>query len=155
MWSKLISLAEAKQFDLLVRRGTLEQGMFEEKSLDPDMKGDLGSTNLEHTDSWLSCGARGETIIEVAIFDPMKKKKMMIGTKGVFSLGMFEVKLGIACRFCCRQMKMMQVSTVKSLPNQNRFGLGTGTDQSVSLTGSVSINFCPVSYLFLLIRGFA
>lgn len=104
MWSKLISLAEAKQFGLLVRRGTLEQGMFEEKSLDPDMKGDLGSTNLEQTDSWLSCGARGETIIEVAIFDPMKK---MIGTKDVFSLGMFEVKLGIACLFCCRQMKMM------------------------------------------------
>ena len=80
MWSKLISLAEAKQFDRLVRRGTLEQGMFEEKSLDPDMKGDLGSTNLEQTDSWFSCEVRGETI-EVAIFDPMKKK--LIETKDV------------------------------------------------------------------------
>jgi hypothetical protein len=47
IWSKLISLAEAKQLDLLVRRGIVEQGMFEEKSLDPDMNGDLGSTNFE------------------------------------------------------------------------------------------------------------
>lgn len=68
IWSKLISLAEAKQRDLLVRLGTVEQGMFEEKSLDPDMNGDLGSTNLEHTASWLSCEVRGETT-EVAISD--------------------------------------------------------------------------------------
>lgn len=51
-----------------MRLGTVEQGMLEEKSLDPDMNCDLGSTNLEHTASWLSCEVRGETR-EVAISD--------------------------------------------------------------------------------------
>lgn len=80
IWSKLISLEEAKQCDLLVRLGTVEQGMFDEKSLDPDMNGDLGSTDLEQTASWLSCEVRGETR-EVAIYDlatnEEEKKKMM------------------------------------------------------------------------------
>lgn len=57
------------QFDLLVRLGTVEQGMFEEKSLvDPDMKGELRSTDLEQRASLLSWEVRGETI-EVAISD--------------------------------------------------------------------------------------
>jgi hypothetical protein len=64
-----------------VRLGTVEQGMFDEKSLDPDMNGDLGNTNLEQTASWLSCEVRGETRA-VAIFDlateEEEKKKMMM-----------------------------------------------------------------------------
>jgi len=110
IWSKLISLAEAKQCDLLVRLGTVEQGMFDEKSLDPDMNGDLGNTNLEQTASWLSCEVRGETRA-VAIFDlateEEEKKKMMMTKKERSFLGFFEAKLGIACHFCYRQMKKM------------------------------------------------
>lgn len=93
-----------------MRLGTVEQGMFDEKSLDPDMNGDLGNTNLEQTASWLSCEVRGETRA-VAIFDlateEEEKKKMMMTKKERSFLGFFEAKLGIACHFCYRQMKKM------------------------------------------------
>ncbi|KAG2328386.1 hypothetical protein Bca52824_011114 [Brassica carinata] len=47
--------SRSKQCDLLVRWGTVEQGMFEKKSLDPDTKGDLRSATVEQRASWLGC----------------------------------------------------------------------------------------------------
>ncbi|KAL0864535.1 hypothetical protein Bca101_043653 [Brassica carinata] len=47
--------SRSKQCDLLVRWGTVEQGMFEKKSLDPDTKGDLRSATVEQRASlWLN-----------------------------------------------------------------------------------------------------